>query len=145
MDFLVLFLLLGRMWTRILVLKANLFMALALSGPCSYWVWLTDKVLNSVLSFSYVKLFPSSCLLILYCWFSGSPIMQNCEERVLPVFNNLVLNETSDDVEAKFLNSSYVMPQKSCFYMVCWLIIPFLFIMKEYSLKNLCLFGYSNV
>lgn len=64
--------------------------------------------------------------------------MQNCEERVLPVFNNLVLNETSDDVEAKFLNSSYVMPQKSCFYMVCWLIIPFLFIMKEYSLKNLC-------
>ncbi|XP_062158238.1 methyltransferase-like protein 2 isoform X2 [Alnus glutinosa] len=47
----------------------------------------------------------------------GSPIMQYREERVLPVFNNLVLNETSDDVEAEFLDSPYVMPRESCFYM----------------------------
>jgi hypothetical protein len=45
--------------------------------------------------------------------------MQYREERVLPIFNNLVLNETSDDVEAEFLDSPYVMPRESCFYMVC--------------------------
>ncbi|KAE8100551.1 hypothetical protein FH972_018438 [Carpinus fangiana] len=47
----------------------------------------------------------------------GSLIMQNSEESVLPVFNNLVLNETGNDVEAEFLNSPYVMPRESCFYM----------------------------
>lgn len=47
----------------------------------------------------------------------GSPIMQYSEQRVLPVFNNLVLNETSDDVEAEFLNSQYVIPRESSFYM----------------------------
>jgi hypothetical protein len=45
--------------------------------------------------------------------------MQYSEQRVLPVFNNLVLNETSDDVEAEFLNSQYVIPRESSFYMVC--------------------------
>ena len=73
--------------------------------------------------------------------------MQNSEESVLPVFNNLVLNETGNDMEAEFLNSPYVMPRESCFYMVCscWLIIPFFFFFflghEGKSLKNLCSFG----
>ncbi|KDP38467.1 hypothetical protein JCGZ_04392 [Jatropha curcas] len=37
--------------------------------------------------------------------------------RILPVFNNLVVNETCDDVEAEFLNGKYVLPRQSCFYM----------------------------
>ena len=55
--------------------------------------------------------------LLLFC--SGSPIMENSEQRVLPVFDNLIVNETSDDVEAEFLNSKYILPRESCFYMVC--------------------------
>ncbi|KAM4121912.1 hypothetical protein ACJW30_01G041300 [Castanea mollissima] len=47
----------------------------------------------------------------------GSPIMQYSEQRVLPIFDNLVLNETGDDVEAEFLNSRYVIPRESSFYM----------------------------
>lgn len=38
-------------------------------------------------------------------------------ERVVPVFNNLVVNETSDDMEAEFLNNKYILPRESCFYM----------------------------
>ncbi|KAJ6722545.1 METHYLTRANSFERASE-LIKE PROTEIN 4 [Salix koriyanagi] len=38
-------------------------------------------------------------------------------ERVVPVFNNLVVNEASDDMEAEFLNKKYIMPRESCFYM----------------------------
>lgn len=49
----------------------------------------------------------------------GSPITQCHEQRVLPVFNNLVVNETGDDVEAQVLNSRYILPPNSSFYMVC--------------------------
>lgn len=45
--------------------------------------------------------------------------MQYSEQRVLPIFDNLVLNEMGDDVEAEFLNSRYVIPRESSFYMVC--------------------------
>ncbi|KAK9108791.1 hypothetical protein Sjap_016851 [Stephania japonica] len=38
-------------------------------------------------------------------------------EKVVPLFNNLVVNDTSIDVEAEFLNTLYVMPRNSCFYM----------------------------
>ncbi|KAJ6679263.1 N6-ADENOSINE-METHYLTRANSFERASE [Salix purpurea] len=38
-------------------------------------------------------------------------------ERVVPVFNNLVVNEASDDMEAEFLNKKYILPRESCFYM----------------------------
>ncbi|KAF3446279.1 hypothetical protein FNV43_RR11458 [Rhamnella rubrinervis] len=56
----------------------------------------------------------------------GSLIMENSEQRVLPVFDNLIVNETSDDVEAEFLNSQYILPRESCFYMVCsWLNLLF--------------------
>lgn len=34
------------------------------------------------------------------------------------MFNNLVVNET-EEVEAEFSNGRYIMPRKSCFYMVC--------------------------
>ncbi|MBA0838466.1 hypothetical protein Goarm_004279, partial [Gossypium armourianum] len=39
------------------------------------------------------------------------------ERRVLPVFNNLVVNDTPEEVEAEFLNRRYVLPSMSCFYM----------------------------
>ncbi|KAH7845633.1 hypothetical protein Vadar_004210 [Vaccinium darrowii] len=47
----------------------------------------------------------------------GSPVIHSCEQRLIPVFNNLVVNETSKDVEAEFLNSRYIIPRKSSFYM----------------------------
>ncbi|XP_047327223.1 methyltransferase-like protein 2 [Impatiens glandulifera] len=40
-----------------------------------------------------------------------------CEQKVVPVFNSLVQNETSMDLEAEFLGSKYILPRKSCFYM----------------------------
>ncbi|KAJ0257376.1 Methyltransferase-like protein 2 [Hirschfeldia incana] len=39
------------------------------------------------------------------------------EERVFKVFNNLVVNETEEEVEAECSNRRYIMPSKSCFYM----------------------------
>jgi len=45
--------------------------------------------------------------------------MQYSEQGVLPIFDNLVLNETGDDIEAEFLSSQYVIPRESSFYMVC--------------------------
>ncbi|GFS46515.1 hypothetical protein Acr_00g0102740 [Actinidia rufa] len=48
----------------------------------------------------------------------GSPIVQSHGQKVIPMFNNLVVNETSRDAEAEFLNSKFIMPQKSCFYVV---------------------------
>uniref|UniRef100_A0A2P2KC53 Uncharacterized protein MANES_05G163100 n=2 Tax=Rhizophora mucronata TaxID=61149 RepID=A0A2P2KC53_RHIMU len=47
----------------------------------------------------------------------GGPIDQCGQQRVLPAFNNLVVNETSDDVEADFLDRNYIIPRDSCFYM----------------------------
>ncbi|KAJ0031819.1 hypothetical protein Pint_13835 [Pistacia integerrima] len=40
-----------------------------------------------------------------------------CEQRVLPLFNNLVANETCDDVEAEILTRRYILPRQSCFFM----------------------------
>ncbi|XVF73714.1 hypothetical protein PTKIN_Ptkin13bG0005000 [Pterospermum kingtungense] len=41
----------------------------------------------------------------------------NGEQRVVPVFKNLVVNNTPDEVEAEFLNRRYILPRESCFYM----------------------------
>ncbi|XP_043812765.1 methyltransferase-like protein 2 isoform X4 [Manihot esculenta] len=49
----------------------------------------------------------------------GSPIDQCNGQRIIPVFNNLVVNETISDVDAEFLNEKYILPRESCFYMVC--------------------------
>lgn len=46
----------------------------------------------------------------------GCSIEKCSEERV---FNNLVANETEEEVDAEFSNRRYIMPRKSCFYMVC--------------------------
>lgn len=54
-----------------------------------------------------------------YSVFLGAPTIQNCEQRAFPVFNNLVVNETSEDAEAELLNSRYILPPESSFYMVC--------------------------
>ncbi|XP_052119127.1 methyltransferase-like protein 2 [Arachis duranensis] len=43
--------------------------------------------------------------------------VQCCEQRVLPAFNNLVTNDTEDDVVAEILNNHYIVPRQSCFYM----------------------------
>ncbi|XP_022144198.1 methyltransferase-like protein 2 isoform X2 [Momordica charantia] len=39
------------------------------------------------------------------------------ELRVASLFNNLVVNETRDEVEAEFLDHQYILPRESCFYM----------------------------
>ncbi|XP_010533242.1 PREDICTED: methyltransferase-like protein 2 [Tarenaya hassleriana] len=39
------------------------------------------------------------------------------EHRVVPAFNNLVMNETGEEIEAEFLDRKYIIPRKSCFYM----------------------------
>lgn len=47
-------------------------------------------------------------------------IGESCnEQRVFQVFNNLVVNEIGEEVEAEFSNRRYIMPRNSCFYMVC--------------------------
>ncbi|CAI0425486.1 unnamed protein product [Linum tenue] len=38
-------------------------------------------------------------------------------QRVVPVFDNLVVNEIGDEVEAEFLSRKYVIPRQSCLYM----------------------------
>lgn len=43
---------------------------------------------------------------------------------MVPVFNNLVVNEGDNDVEAEILNHRYIIPKKSCFYMV-WQVFQF--------------------
>ncbi|CAM8891416.1 unnamed protein product [Rhodiola kirilowii] len=39
------------------------------------------------------------------------------DRKVLPVFNNLIANDTTYDVEAEFLDHQYIIPRKSCFLM----------------------------
>ncbi|OMO87632.1 MT-A70-like protein [Corchorus capsularis] len=39
------------------------------------------------------------------------------EQRVLPIFNNLIVNDSREEVEAEFLNRRYILPRESCFYM----------------------------
>ncbi|XVE94760.1 hypothetical protein REPUB_Repub02eG0036800 [Reevesia pubescens] len=41
----------------------------------------------------------------------------NSEQKLLPVYNNLVVNDTPEELEAEFLNRHYILPKKSCFYM----------------------------
>ncbi|CAI0558780.1 unnamed protein product [Linum tenue] len=47
----------------------------------------------------------------------GDIVDQCCDPGLVPVFNNLVVNETGDEVEAEFLSRKYVIPLESCFYM----------------------------
>ncbi|XP_038716571.1 methyltransferase-like protein 2 isoform X2 [Tripterygium wilfordii] len=49
--------------------------------------------------------------------FAGNMINQCNEDRVLPLFNCLVGNMTSDDAEAKVLDRRYIIPRESSFYM----------------------------
>lgn len=73
------------------------------------------------------------------CVCLGSHATQDCEQCVLPVFNNLVVNERSNDVEAEVLKSRYILPPKSSFYMVCRLINWFSFGHIETSLASILL------
>ncbi|XP_077248271.1 methyltransferase MT-A70 family protein isoform X2 [Tasmannia lanceolata] len=47
----------------------------------------------------------------------GMPLGQHSEGTVVPIFNNLVTNETNDDMDAEFLNNWYILPMKSSFHM----------------------------
>ncbi|CAN0922096.1 Methyltransferase-like protein 2 [Linum grandiflorum] len=38
-------------------------------------------------------------------------------QRMVPVFNNVVINEAGIEVEAEFMSRKYVIPRESCFYM----------------------------
>ncbi|CAN0922089.1 Methyltransferase-like protein 2 [Linum grandiflorum] len=42
---------------------------------------------------------------------------QPCSRRMVPVFNNVVINEAGIEVEAEFMSRKYVIPRESCFYM----------------------------
>lgn len=39
-------------------------------------------------------------------------------QSVVPVFDNLVANEGTDEIESELLDHKYILPKKSCFYMV---------------------------
>ncbi|KAF6166579.1 hypothetical protein GIB67_005441 [Kingdonia uniflora] len=39
------------------------------------------------------------------------------ERKVVEMFNNMVINDTSDDAEARFLHNRYIIPKESCFHM----------------------------
>ncbi|CAH9144775.1 unnamed protein product [Cuscuta epithymum] len=47
----------------------------------------------------------------------GSRHGQHFKQDVVPVFDNLIVNKGSGDVEAEFLNHKYIIPKDSCFYM----------------------------
>ncbi|KAK0575489.1 hypothetical protein LWI29_001371 [Acer saccharum] len=50
--------------------------------------------------------------------YQQSCVIDQCsEQRVLPLFNSLVANETNDDVEAEVLNRKFILPRWGCFYM----------------------------
>ncbi|MED6119069.1 hypothetical protein PIB30_008584 [Stylosanthes scabra] len=51
------------------------------------------------------------------------PSVQFCEQIVLPAFNNLVANDTEDDAVAEILNSQYIVPRQSCFYMLMLILV----------------------
>ncbi|EPS60488.1 hypothetical protein M569_14315, partial [Genlisea aurea] len=40
-----------------------------------------------------------------------------CNERVLPLFNNLVSNENNEDIEAVIMGNTFFLPKRSSFYM----------------------------
>ena len=40
-------------------------------------------------------------------------------QREVPVFDNLIANESSHDIEAELLDHKFIFPKKSCVYMVC--------------------------
>ncbi|KAI3843653.1 hypothetical protein MKW98_013589, partial [Papaver atlanticum] len=46
--------------------------------------------------------------------------------RLVPAFNNLVMNESCDDVEAEILNNRCVLPRNKCFYMLQSLTFDFI-------------------
>ncbi|XP_044471038.1 methyltransferase-like protein 2 isoform X2 [Mangifera indica] len=54
---------------------------------------------------------------ITFSFNQGSKIDGYSEQRVLPLFNNLVANETCDDVEVEVLSRRYILPRESCFFM----------------------------
>ncbi|WOG90667.1 hypothetical protein DCAR_0309911 [Daucus carota subsp. sativus] len=47
----------------------------------------------------------------------GSCRIQSCEPKTFLLFENLVVNETSNDAEAIFLNNKYILPKESSFFM----------------------------
>ncbi|CAN0922092.1 Methyltransferase-like protein 2 [Linum grandiflorum] len=49
---------------------------------------------------------------------NGCNADQPCSRRMVPVFNNVVINEAGIEVEAEFMSRKYVIPRESCFYMV---------------------------
>ncbi|CAN0922087.1 Methyltransferase-like protein 2 [Linum grandiflorum] len=48
---------------------------------------------------------------------NGCNADQPCSRRMVPVFNNVVINEAGIEVEAEFMSRKYVIPRESCFYM----------------------------
>lgn len=75
-----------------------------------FLIWVHNLISSFIIVYTLVLLFVGS-------------ITQDYEQAV-PVFNNLVMNETDKDVEAEFLGSQYILPRQSSFYMVCQLIAP---------------------
>ncbi|KNA12620.1 hypothetical protein SOVF_123990 [Spinacia oleracea] len=47
----------------------------------------------------------------------GSPCTQHDDQELLPLFNNLVSNDTSYDMVSEFQTIRYILPKDSCFYM----------------------------
>eukprot|EP00268_Persea_americana_P042100 TRINITY_DN4208_c1_g1_i8.p1 TRINITY_DN4208_c1_g1~~TRINITY_DN4208_c1_g1_i8.p1 ORF type:complete len:426 (-),score=64.60 TRINITY_DN4208_c1_g1_i8:198-1475(-) len=47
----------------------------------------------------------------------GMQLVRHGEGVVVPIFSNLVSNETNDDAEAEFLDRWFILPRKSCFHM----------------------------
>lgn len=48
----------------------------------------------------------------------GSPNTQHDGQRLFRLFNNLVSNDTNNDMVAEFQTSRYILPRDSCFYMM---------------------------
>lgn len=50
--------------------------------------------------------------------FSGSLDIKHDDIRLFPIFNTLVSNETDNNMMAEFQTTQYILPKKSCFFMV---------------------------
>ncbi|CAM8927877.1 unnamed protein product [Rhodiola kirilowii] len=83
----------------------NLWLSLGHTGelPCS----------TSLLTFTQVGFTPP----IMRSSSDATAPSSSDDRKVLPVFNNLIANDTTYDVEAEFLDHQYIIPRKSCFLM----------------------------
>lgn len=60
----------------------------------------------------------NSYIFFLLCDFLGSWQDNYSRRTTVPIFINLISNQLAEDVVSEFFNRMYILPSRSCFYMV---------------------------